>query len=593
MMMMMFITIFERNTDGGNTSMRARNLPACCGERMDAVSTLHDATSPIPRTHLSRRSWYTGLVFLSVVSAVGLFVRVARLTSTASLATSAGSALVCFCEEGYREGGDKTLGAPCHVSGCPQNMIWLFSEDNFTFELVKQNVTLSPWPLSLRDADLEHHLQSWTAAADRFWRLQLCNESCSTCRDDVEITGEIAGQEGFYATHQSTWIDASNLNDWVPQLQTSFEKSASRWKYRDIASAIKDWRLDEAARAFSDVNVGGAEAWPATAEFTDAIVHPDGVVESPVAVHVMGRQAAFTRKHTSRLFVLKQCRMPTRKELGLYTRRVSPKDRLAYLPRVATIANSIGGEYFHFVVETFVRVVPLLPELRESANVSNGTRPVGLVLHLTEMDLQKRYVTECMALLGISMAVTTTGALAAQTLLVPEPTPCGSASATQLHLLRRQLWRALLPSDHALLLYPAHYHSESPGDAREAGQGQVMQRLGGRRGRGLEHNHRGMQNGRGKCTILVVQRGLGGSLTRTLSNFNELSAMVEAEAAQYQCKFAQHRGDQPVWQQWQAFLQASAVVAVHGAGLANIVVMRPGGLVLEIMPTCPEVSVCS
>ena len=69
--------------------------------------------------------------------------------------------------------------------------------------------------------------------------------------------------------------------------------------------------------------------------------------------------------------------------------------------------------------------------------------------------------------------------------------------------------------------------------------------------------------------------------------------MVEAEAARYKCKFAQHRGDQPVRQQWQAFLEASAVVAVHGAGLANLVVMRPGGLVLEIMPTCPEVSVCS
>ena len=34
------------------------------------------------------------------------------------------------------------------------------------------------------------------------------------------------------------------------------------------------------------------------------------------------------------------------------------------------------------------------------------------------------------------------------------------------------------------------------------------------------------------------------------------------------------------------------VVALHGAGLTNMIVMKPGSFVFEIMPTQPEVNIC-
>ena len=34
------------------------------------------------------------------------------------------------------------------------------------------------------------------------------------------------------------------------------------------------------------------------------------------------------------------------------------------------------------------------------------------------------------------------------------------------------------------------------------------------------------------------------------------------------------------------------VVALHGAGLTNMIVMKPGSFVFEIMPTKPEVNIC-
>jgi hypothetical protein len=34
------------------------------------------------------------------------------------------------------------------------------------------------------------------------------------------------------------------------------------------------------------------------------------------------------------------------------------------------------------------------------------------------------------------------------------------------------------------------------------------------------------------------------------------------------------------------------VVAMHGAGLTNMLVMNPGSFVFEIMPTQPDVNIC-
>lgn len=93
------------------------------------------------------------------------------------------------------------------------------------------------------------------------------------------------------------------------------------------------------------------------------------------------------------------------------------------------------------------------------------------------------------------------------------------------------------------------------------------------------------------CDILVVKRETG-SGTRSLSNHGSLLATVKEEARAYGCSVSEHNGKGSLRSQLLAFAGASAVVAVHGAGLANLIVMPPGGLVIEIMPMRPDVNAC-
>jgi len=376
--------------------------------------------------------------YLSEKSALTAWLQ--GLSSTGHAATRSGEAAAkqlvaalsgdpnCLCEEGHRQGH-----GVCTVSSCSDKVVWLFSTDNFTDELQRHGVALVPWPMSLMDADLTHHLHMWTKDAARFWDSQTASDA---------LLMNVSAAAGAPAGRVK---DASDLGAWVKPLRESFRKAPSRKKYDILASGISDWRLEDAAATLSDAHHNGREVWPAVAVFPNALVHPDGVVESPVAVQDDRKPARPSRPfkrlpHTKR-FTLKGCQVPSRRHLALQRARVSDKSEPAHYIRAASIANIIAGAYFHFVIETLTRITPLLPELRNGSGVAPGGQ--GLRLHIADGDLSSKFVKEYLAMLGVPATALTSGVMTAQTLLVPEATSCGGASTIQVHLLRRELWRSL------------------------------------------------------------------------------------------------------------------------------------------------------
>ena len=169
-------------------------------------------------------------------------------TGASSSAAQLGAALSsgnpdCLCEQGYRQGHGS-----CTVSSCDNKVVWLFNSDNFTYELARHGVELTPWPRSLMDADLAHHLRVWTRDAARFWDSQTPNSTLPST----------SSAERYVK-------DPSGLGAWVKPLRDSFHKAPSRKKYDRLASAISAWRLEEAAAMLSDAHHNGREiAWAKT-----------------------------------------------------------------------------------------------------------------------------------------------------------------------------------------------------------------------------------------------------------------------------------------------------------------------------------------
>jgi hypothetical protein len=170
-------------------------------------------------------------------------------------------------------------------------------------------------------------------------------------------------------------------------------------------------------------------------------------------------------------------------------------------------------------------------------------------------------VRDFLELLGVPMEAVTTGVITTQRLLIPEPVMCGSAPALQLQLFRRQLFRVTSQGG-------------GGGGLRGEGRAGAAQRC----------------DECPVCHVLLLQRGE--EYSRQIENFEALRAMVVKEAAAYGCSLGVQQGGGSLREQLQSFANASVIVAAHGAGLSNILVMPPGGLVVELMPMLPHVNLC-
>ena len=480
----------------------------------------------------------------------------------------------CTCREDLHYYGP--AGGPCEIDRDrlrSKGIVWLFGNDSYRGEMARAGVgaSVEPWPESLRDSGLTQHSSTWPWEAARFWgdqgpRVEEPRLSGWSRRFWRLVLREHSYRDRFRK-------DATGLGAWVEALHNvSVIEHPTRKNYRRIGDALDEWRLGDAAQYLSQASDGqGREVWPSTVILSNALVFHDGVVDAPIDVPLLRKRRPHRLAATKR-FVFKGCMPGTKflETLMAHDRLSLSNTSVPHYPRVASLAQHFGAEYFHFMVEVLVRVPPLLSELRQAA----ADEPSRLRLHLSasaNVLAPGGFVGEFLALLGVPSEAVITGAATAETLLVPEPAACGSASGVQLFLARRELWRHLP--------VPLGRH-DSRGSPAAAGAHDAS------RGGADSGQH---QDG-GRCQMLLLRRV--NTLRRAASNAKELHAMVLAEASAFGCTFYEHHGQGPVREQLARFSSASVVVGVHGAGLSNIIVMPPGGLVLEIMPLIPMPNVC-
>ena len=81
--------------------------------------------------------------------------------------------------------------------------------------------------------------------------------------------------------------------------------------------------------------------------------------------------------------------------------------------------------------------------------------------------------------------------------------------------------------------------------------------------------------------LVVMHRKVVSSGSRIILNHD---ALVQALRSAWGGLVSEHFGNEPLHDQWNLFRCAEAVVGPHGASLANIVAMRPGKAVVELLP---------
>lgn len=143
------------------------------------------------------------------------------------------------------------------------------------------------------------------------------------------------------------------------------------------------------------------------------------------------------------------------------------------------------------------------------------------------------FTIQFLQLFGIAEAQLIAGSVHATELLLPESISCGNTPAYLLHELRSAIFRTILIQD------PDEGH-------------------------------------RDKCSIVVVKRA-----SRRILNHPALVAAMQSSFRQ--CHVKEHRGHETVREQLEMVSSASAIVAPHGAGLANIIACRRGTLVFEFL----------
>ena len=217
-----------------------------------------------------------------------------------------------------------------------------------------------------------------------------------------------------------------------------------------------------------------------------------------------------------------------------------------------------GSSYYHFSQERLPRVVLALDILR--------ARPAMKVHVAAEFG----FIRNMLAMVGIEESRFVTGPVRARAIVYPEPSSCGNP---HLHVLLA--WQRLLNEVVGLAWMPKH----QPGRGGAAGASKAQRRL-----------------------VIVIKRPRGHS--RSFANHDEVlsalgSALRDVEDPETALPFevrqfdiAEYRGDNPQRDSLADFSNAAAVVAPHGAGLANIIACAPGTVVVEVLRPAKSINTC-
>ena len=187
--------------------------------------------------------------------------------------------------------------------------------------------------------------------------------------------------------------------------------------------------------------------------------------------------------------------------------------------RCVTIAQYWGNTYYHFVAENLPRLLPVIS--------STGTH--NLLIHIHK---KNQVVTQFLQLLNMDPMRVVSGNVFATELLVPESIACGNTPAYLLHEMRTKILFGLF-------------------------------------GKNIAGNNL-------KCNILVIKRQ-----TRTILNHVEIIKNLNYNFPW--CSVVEHLGNEPVGKQLEMMVDASVIIAPHGAGLVNMFVCRRNTLIIEFL----------
>lgn len=144
-------------------------------------------------------------------------------------------------------------GGPCEVSReelRSAGLVCLYSNDSFQQEMTRFSAPVQPWPESLKDEDLTHHVSTWASGAAQFWGYQ-----------GPLIESNMTSASLVLRRHKM-FKGVTSLGAWIEILRNSSTTSPGRKKYRQISTAMDKWRLEDVARYWSNgVGQDGREVW--------------------------------------------------------------------------------------------------------------------------------------------------------------------------------------------------------------------------------------------------------------------------------------------------------------------------------------------
>jgi hypothetical protein len=101
-------------------------------------------------------------------------------------------------------------------------------------------------------------------------------------------------------------VNATGLGAWIEAIRNSSTIHPSRTKYAHIATAMHEWRLEDAAQSFSQgLGKDGREVWPSIAHISNALIWHDGIVDAPIAVPISQNKHRIFR--STKRFIFKGC----------------------------------------------------------------------------------------------------------------------------------------------------------------------------------------------------------------------------------------------------------------------------------------------
>ena len=187
-------------------------------------------------------------------------------------------------------------GGPCEISRAKllsQGVIWLYGDDNHQETMSRFGASVQPWQQSLNDSDLAYHVRTWAAEAARFWGSQGPPvEHLPISAWFHPLLKLVLGGKRY---KNAFWKDATGLGAWIEVLRNvSTIQHPSLSKFGRIASALDEWRLEDAAQHLAQArDEQGREAWPSTALLHNALVYHDGVVDAPIKVPIRRLDSKF------------------------------------------------------------------------------------------------------------------------------------------------------------------------------------------------------------------------------------------------------------------------------------------------------------